>query len=769
MGESMRSLGVVLAATVLAGGVLVVGSNSVAAQAPVAVSQGSAFTPLTPVRVLDTRNGTGGHSGTVGQGATITIDLAARLAPTATAVVLNVTGTEPSGPTFVTVFPHGQARPEVSNLNLVAGQTRPNLVTVQVGADGKIDFYNNAGSVHLIADLAGYYSTGSGARFTPLEPSRVLDTRPTDIPPVGQGGTISVDLTGRVPASATAVAFNLTATGPTASTFVTAWPNGAPRPYASNVNVVAGETAPNMVIVPIGTGRKVNLFNNAGNVDLLADLSGFYTPEYGALYVPVAPTRVLDTRDGRGTFNAGPIGSATSVGYRVQEEFIPDFTIAAVMNLTGTAPTANTYLTAWDARYIRPQGSSLNLTVGQTAANLVIPSIQRHSTAPNYPGISRGIFVYNDAGTTHAIADIAGYFILPAGDCQAGCVHAWSQGAWQQPGSGSVSHPRLMSGLSNVVAIAGTADNGLALGSDGTVRAWGENNSYELGNGWSDDSSASPVPVLGLTSVTGIAVGYSTRYAVRSDGTVRVWGSGTAGQVPGGLAKAPVAVSGLTGVVAIAAGAETGYALRSDGTVLAWGSNTKGALGNGSTVPTSATPVQVSGLTGIVKIVSAGYNAYAVRSDGTLWAWGDNTWGQLGDGAACDNCPAATPKQVAGVSRVVGAATNSVRAFALRDDGAVFGWGDNRSGGLGNGVACESGPACLSKTPVPVSGLTNVKAIAAQYAVRTDGTAWAWGSNYSHELGSPASSEYPHYRTVPVQVYGLTGVTAVGGALALVP
>lgn len=767
MGESMRSLGVALTAAVLAGGVLVGGSTSVAAQAPVAASPGSSYTPLAPVRVLDTRNGTGGHSGAVGQGATITIDLSSRLAPTATAVVLNVTGTEPTGPTFVTVFPHGEAQPEVSNLNLVAGQTRPNLVTVRVGADRKVGFFNNAGSVHLIADLAGYYSTAAGARYTPLDPSRLLDTRSSEIPPVGQGGTISVNLTDRVPASATAVAFNLTATGPTAATFVTAWPNGAPRPHASNVNVLAGETAPNMVIVPIGTGRKVNLFNNAGSVDLIADLSGFYTPDYGALYVPVTPTRVLDTRDGRGTFNAAPIGPGKTIAYRVQDEFIPAEAIATVMNLTGTAPTADTYVTAWEARSPYPFGSSLNLTVGQTAANMVIPTIQRNGTAPNYPGISRGTYVYNNAGTVHAIADVAGYFVLPAGDCQTGCVYAWSYGSWPQPGPESVSFPRLMSGLSNVVAIAGSARAGLALRSDGTVRAWDNNDSLTLGNGWGQGESLAPVPVLGLTSVTSIALGWQTAYALRSDGTVRAWGMGSSGQLPGHISYAPVAIPGLTAVSAIAAGAETGYALRSDGTVWAWGSNTKGELGNGSTAEKSATPVQVSGLTGVVKIASGGNNAYAVKSDGTLWAWGDNTWGQLGDGAACDDCPARTPKQVAGLSGITAVAAGP---FVLRNDGAVFGWGYNGSGALGNGLDCPpatSGPNCISKTPMPVSGLTDAKAIAPGYAVRTDGTAWAWGNNEEHGLGHP-NLPYPHYRTVPVQVYGLTGVTAVGGALALV-
>jgi hypothetical protein len=121
----------------------------------------TAYTPLGPVRVLDTRNGTGGHTGAVGPNSAISLQVTgADGVPLSgvTAVVLNVTAVSPTAAGYVTVYPDGQARPTASNLNFTAGETIPNLVIVPVGSDGKVDFYNHTGSVNLVADLAGYYT-----------------------------------------------------------------------------------------------------------------------------------------------------------------------------------------------------------------------------------------------------------------------------------------------------------------------------------------------------------------------------------------------------------------------------------------------------------------------------------------------------------------------------------------------------------------------------------------------------------------------------------
>jgi hypothetical protein len=198
--------------------------------------------------------------------------------------VLNVTAVNPTTSSFVTVYPDGQARPGVSNLNFTAGETIPNLVTVPVGPDGKVDFYNAFGSVNLVADVFGYYNTASsGSMYQPVNPVRMMDTRYGTggvSGPVGPGATVSLQVAGAdgLPASGvTAVVLNVTAVNPTTSSFVTVYPDGQARPGVSNLNFTAGETIPNLVIVPVGSDGKVDFYNRAGDVNLVADVFGYFT------------------------------------------------------------------------------------------------------------------------------------------------------------------------------------------------------------------------------------------------------------------------------------------------------------------------------------------------------------------------------------------------------------------------------------------------------------------------------------------------------------
>jgi hypothetical protein len=248
---------------------------------------GSAFDSIGPVRVLDTRNGTGGYTGTVGAGQTLFLQVTGVDGVPAngvTAVVLNVTATEPTASSYVTVYPFGETLPTASNLNFTAGETIPNQVIVPVGSFGDLGFYNHVGNVDLVADLAGYYTTTSGgSAFNSIGPVRVLDTRNGTggfSSPVGAGGTISLQVTGvdGVPATGvTAVVLNVTATGPTASSYVTVYPDGEAQPTASSLNFTAGETIPNLVVVPVGPDGKISFYNHVGTVNLVADLAGYYT------------------------------------------------------------------------------------------------------------------------------------------------------------------------------------------------------------------------------------------------------------------------------------------------------------------------------------------------------------------------------------------------------------------------------------------------------------------------------------------------------------
>jgi alpha-tubulin suppressor-like RCC1 family protein len=277
----------------------------------------------------------------------------------------------------------------------------------------------------------------------------------------------------------------------------------------------------------------------------------------------------------------------------------------------------------------------------------------------------------------------------------------WTKGANArgQLGSGSTTARSTwapVSDLSGVTKIAAALFTGYALLSDGSVRAWGYNNNGQVGDG-TVTQRLTPVQVSGLTSgVTQIAAGVYTAYALVSGGSVKAWGYNFLGQVGDGSTtrrQAPVQVSGLTsGVTQIAAASYTGFALLSGGSVRAWGNNANGQVGDGSTTQRS-TPVPVSGLSGVTQVAGGAETGYALSSDGSVRAWGANNVGQVGDGSTTQRL---TPVQVsgltAGVTQVVGGADTG---YALLSDGSVRAWGSNGRGQVGDGST--------TNRPAPVS------------------------------------------------------------------
>ncbi len=239
---------------------------------------------LAPARLLDTRDGTGGIVGPIGPGQVIELQVTGRggVSDDCEAVALNVTATEPSVGSYLTVWPAGEQRPLASSVNMAPRQTVPNMVLAKVGAGGRVSIFNNSGTTHVVVDVLGCFGSGVSSRFVSLSPARVLDTRDGNgapQTPLGRGA-LTLQLAGRggVPSSgASAVLLNVTAVTPTAGTFVTVFPTDVERPTASNLNAVTGQVVPNMVIARLGPDGAAQIYNNTGTVDLVADVMGYFT------------------------------------------------------------------------------------------------------------------------------------------------------------------------------------------------------------------------------------------------------------------------------------------------------------------------------------------------------------------------------------------------------------------------------------------------------------------------------------------------------------
>jgi alpha-tubulin suppressor-like RCC1 family protein len=327
---------------------------------------------------------------------------------------------------------------------------------------------------------------------------------------------------------------------------------------------------------------------------------------------------------------------------------------------------------------------------------------------------------------------------------------------------------------------------------DGTIRCWGDNGYGELGDlGSAAGTSDTPVIPGGttgaLSGVTALSVGTYHTCAVESDGSVWCWGEDVSAQlgsmvttqinhVPATVTPTRVPSFPPSGLKAKAIGAGSGHtcAVLSDGTVWCWGSNYAGQLGAVSTMmintnPVSYVPLKVNGLPAAATAVSAGYDeSCAVLSDGTVWCWGANVDGDLGNNAA--GTQSMTPVKVSGLAGATAIACSDESSFACATCTAgVCCWGDDTTGQLGNNTS-----STFSAVPVTPQGLSGAVTVAAgtEHACATlpDGTAWCWGSNRFAELGSPTFNPFNGGNDtgslVPAQVVspgvGFTGIGAGG-------
>ncbi len=312
--------------------------------------------------------------------------------------------------------------------------------------------------------------------------------------------------------------------------------------------------------------------------------------------------------------------------------------------------------------------------------------------------------------------------------------------------------PVQVAGLTGIIAISGGWGHSLALKSDGTVWAWGLDSYGALGNDAVFEQQSKPVAVAGLTGIIAIASGEAHSLALDNTGKVWSWGDDKVGQLGDGAAlvkqSMPVRVVDLTGIIAIAAAESHSLALKKDGTVWSWGYDAGGQLGNDAILANKPTPVRVAALTGITAISTGWWHSLALKNDGTVWAWGHDNYGQLGDNADLEGKP--TPVRVAALKAITAVAAGGGNGFALDTAGKVWSWGWDFFGQLGNNRSLANKPM-----PVQVADLTGVTAIAGgsyhSLAVKNDGTLWTWGRDNFGQLGNDAILVN---KPVPVQVRG---------------
>ncbi|MCB0915658.1 MAG: hypothetical protein H6525_00940 [Actinobacteria bacterium] len=645
--------------------------------------------------------------------------------------------------------------------------------------------------------------------YVPLSPARLADTRSNGstvdgLGPsgaVGPQGSATVQVTGRggVPAVGVgAVAVNVTAVGPTANTFVTVFPSGQPRPNASNLNPIAGRTAPNMVIATVGAGGAIELYNRNGQVHLLVDVLGWFpaASDYGAL----SPARLADTRIGQATVDgSGPKGAAgpqATVTVPVAGRGgVPSGGVAAVaVNVTAVTPTSNTFVTVHPSGQPLPTASNLNPVSGQTVPNMVIAKL----------GIDGSIALYNRNGATHLLVDVLGWFpdgsdysaLTPArladtrpanptvdGLGPKGALGPQTTIRVKVTGRGGIPNSGVGAVAINVTAVAPTAGTFITVfpagesrptasnlnpaagqtvpnmviakvGVDGSIDLYNRNGTVNLivdVLGWLPDAR--------ILQASEIGAGEGHTCALVGGGAVECWGDNGAGQLgdqSNQRRTSPVTVTGLAGATALAVGGNHTCALVAGGEVRCWGNNGVGQLGDGSTLARN-TPTPVPGIVGATAI-AAGREHTCVAVAGGVQCWGANDWGQLGNGGSINS---GVPVTVTGLTGVTELAAGYHHTCASIAGSQVKCWGENYSGQLGDGTSTDR------TIPVTTLGVTGVTGLAAgdyhTCAVLNAGSVRCWGDNSAGQLGAGGTIASATTAVPTVGIADAVGITAGRG------
>ncbi|GAB3871091.1 hypothetical protein GCM10028824_20490 [Hymenobacter segetis] len=361
---------------------------------------------------------------------------------------------------------------------------------------------------------------------------------------------------------------------------------------------------------------------------------------------------------------------------------------------------------------------------------------------PN-PVSGGGLYTQLAAGTSHTLALRAD-----------GTAYAWGRNATGELGDGTTTNrllPTPVSGADLYTQVAAGANYSLGLRADGTATAWGHNAGGALGDGTTTQRRV-PTPVIGGGLYTQLAAGQYHSLGLKADGTAYAWGYNGSGELGCGNTtqrNTPTATGTALPTRSTAAGGAFGLAVRADGTLWAWGDNTYGQLGIGTAGPDTNrnSPMQVGTDKDWVQVAAGQYHSLGLKADGTAYAWGDNRNGQLGDGSTTNR---SVPILVGtATDRYTQLAAGALHSLGRRADGTAYAWGQNSFGQLGDGSTTNR------SVPTPVGAATDrFTHLAAgsfhSLGLMADGTATAWGYNGSGQLGDDTTAD----RTMPTLVSG---------------
>ncbi len=358
---------------------------------------GARYTPMAPVRLVDTRDGTGTTVGTLGGGCTMVVDPG--LAPSVTAVAINLTSVRSATNGFIVAYPCGVERPLASAVQAVAGRVVAGMTIVPLGADGTFCVYSHA-TTDLVVDLFGTYAVGIGDRYEPMDPTRLYDSRSVTAPlPAGTIVHVKVVAVGKAPAGATAAALTIHSTNATANGFATVYPCSASVPLVASINATKGTGVTNHVESMLSASGEVCVYINVP-MHIVVDLSGWFGPAATTDYYAITPVRAVDTRYGTGLSGAFTPNANRAVTLAGTNGLPAASTLRAVMaEVIGVGATSAGYLVVHPCMATVPPLSMVRYVTGVNAA-----------TAVAGPDDAAGRWCISASTTVHVVVDISGYF-----------------------------------------------------------------------------------------------------------------------------------------------------------------------------------------------------------------------------------------------------------------------------------------------------------------------------------------------------------------------